>query len=218
LKKIKLKKIATFGHDKGGVGKSTTAINIAVLANADYELTVIDLDPKRQFTVFNSNRKDSKKINQFEPKNKKELVQFAKDYDGLILIDLGGFDSDMFRTALLISDIVIVPLSNSDNDVLGLKDFNKILLDIKQNQEKNNIDFEVAILLNRIHHANKSAHKGLSKYAAKYGFSIFNTVVRNNAIFENMLFCGKSVTEQTKEKPAKIVKKLYKELKEKLEK
>jgi len=210
--------IVTFGHDKGGVGKSTTAINLSVLANKDYDLTVIDLDPKRQFSFFNSKRKEKKQIKQYDAKNPKDLVKFAKNYDGLIFIDLGGFDSNMFRTALLISDIVVVPLSDSDNDILGLKDFNDMLIDIQNSKKNKKISFEIVLLLNRLHHANKSAHKGLSKFAKKYDFSIFDTIIRENAIYKNMLFCGKSATEQTDKNPSKNVKELYKELKNKMEK
>lgn len=213
-----LKKIITLGHDKGGVGKSTTAINIAVELNKEYDLTVIDLDPKKQFTLFNSNRQEDKKIKQFEVSDIKSLVSFAKEYDGLIIIDLGGFDSNFFRTALLITDLMITPLSASDNDIAGIMDFQKIILDVKNQQEKNGIDFDVTILVNRVHHANKSAHRALSQYAEKYDFNIFETVIRDNKEFGNMIFSGKSVSEQTKGTPAINLRKLTNEIKEKLEK
>ena len=211
--KIKnVKSIVTFGHDKGGVGKSTSCINVAVELAKVYNLTVIDLDPKRQFTTFNQNRQN--KINQYEVSNINSLVEFAKVYDGLIIIDLGGFDSDFFRTALLLSDLIIVPLSDSHNDLDGIKDFRKILDDVNLAKEKNKIKSDVRILVNRVHHANKSAHIGLSAYAKKYNFGIFKTVIRDSSIYKNMLFKGKSATELTSGTPGINVVSLCKEIKE----
>lgn len=219
-KKKTLKKIVSTAHDKGGTGKSTTAINTIVELNREYELTVIDLDPKKQFSTFNKLREQKtklEKINQFEVTDSKSLIDFARNYEGLIFIDLGGYDSNLFRQALFISDLLIVPLSSSDNDVLGLKDFAKILGEVRATQKEKEIDAECCILVNRVHHANKSAYNRLSKYAVKHDFTIFDTVIRQNTVYENMISKGKNACEITSGTSGINVKKLVDEIKEKIE-
>lgn len=206
--------VICLAHDKGGVGKTTTMINIAVELNKEYKTTCIDLDPKKQFSVFNNRREQKDKINTIVVKNSKELIENLKAMNGLVLIDLGGFDSDLLRYTLLLSDIAIVPLSNSGNDIEGLRDFRKIIDPVVEQRKKGN-QLDITFLLNRIHHANKSAHKRLSSYAEKNGFNIFDTVITDLTIYGDMIF-GKSATELTSGTAAIRVQRLVEEIKEKI--
>ncbi|RXJ82151.1 ParA family protein [Arcobacter sp. F2176] len=208
-------KVISFAHDKGGVGKSTTIINVAPVLEKEFKLTVIDLDPKKQFTTFNNHREN--KINMVSVSSINDLVEFiSNSKDELVLIDLGGFDSDFFRTALMISDIIIVPLSGSDNDIVGFADFENILLSVISEQKKNGIDIDCTILANRIHHNNKSDFEVLSNRAKELNFNIFNTIIRNSSVYSKMILSGKSATEQTLTTPGLNVLSLVEEIKEKI--
>lgn len=208
-------KVISFAHDKGGVGKSTTIINVAPVLEKEFKLTVIDLDPKKQFTTFNNHREN--KINMVTVSSINDLVEFiSNSKDELVLIDLGGFDSDFFRTALMISDIIIVPLSGSDNDIVGFADFENILLSVISEQKKNGIDIDCTILANRIHHNNKSDFEVLSNRAKELNFNIFNTIIRNSSVYSKMILSGKSATEQTLTTPGLNVLSLVEEIKEKI--
>jgi chromosome partitioning protein len=208
-------KVISFAHDKGGVGKSTTIINVAPVLEKEFKLTVIDLDPKKQFTTFNNHREN--KINMVSVSSINDLVEFiSNSKDEVVLIDLGGFDSDFFRTALMISDIIIVPLSGSDNDIVGFADFENILLSVISEQKKNGIDIDCTILANRIHHNNKSDFEVLSNRAEELNFNIFNTIIRNSSVYSKMILSGKSATEQTLTTPGLNVLSLVEEIKEKI--
>jgi len=55
-----------------------------------------------------------------------------KNSNELILIDSGGFDSDLNRIAIIGADLVITPVSNNLIEIYGLEAFKKILQELKE--------------------------------------------------------------------------------------
>lgn len=198
-------KIITFAHDKGGVGKTTNSINTAVaLESRGYKIKVIDLDKKNQLSLFNKNRvnkANKKPLKQVYSKSiedfKKIVVEEENQNTDILLIDLGGFDSDFFRTALLISDLVIVPLSGSGNDLAGIKDFaSNIIFPLLKEIKSKGRSVDISILVNRVNHNDKITHQILSSYE-KYGLGIYNTIIRDRTIYGDSILTGKAITELT---------------------
>ena len=207
-------KIITIAHQKGGVGKSTIALNLAIELNKKYDLKVIDLDYQKSITIFNETRKEKnlKPLNIIHIENQKELINVLKNNNELILIDSGGFDSDLNRIAIVGADLIITPVSNNLIEIYGLEAFKKILHELKE------IEPEVKsyILLNNIDPKATKALKELKKYIQKNEeyFSLFDTVLRRRADFAKSFEKGKNVIEMDKKsKASKELKKLIKDIK-----
>ena len=71
--------IIVIAHQKGGVGKSTIAANIAVELSKLYEVNVIDLDFQKSLTYFNHRRINEKLkalniVNINTPENLKNIL------------------------------------------------------------------------------------------------------------------------------------------------
>ena len=206
-------KIITIAHQKGGVGKSTIALNLAIELNKKYDLKVIDLDYQKSITIFNETRKEKnlKPLNIIHIENQKELINVLKNNNELILIDSGGFDSDLNRIAIVGADLIIIPVSNNLIEIYGLEAFKKILHELKE------IEPEVKsyILLNNIDPKATKALKELKKYIQKNKeyFSLFDTVLRRRADFAKSFEKGKNVIEMDKKsKASKELKKLIKDI------
>lgn len=206
-------KIITIAHQKGGVGKSTIALNLAIELNKKYDLKVIDLDYQKSITIFNETRKEKnlKPLNIIHIENQKELINVLKNNNELILIDSGGFDSDLNRIAIVGADLIITPVSNNLIEIYGLEAFKKILHELKE------IEPEVKsyILLNNIDPKATKALKELKKYIQKNKeyFSLFDTVLRRRADFAKSFEKGKNVIEMDKKsKASKELKKLIKDI------
>jgi len=194
MKKINKPFVIVFAHKKGGVGKTSTACNVAVeLYKRDYPLSVIDLDSQKQTTKFNNKReKQFKCIDAVS--DPESLISFLKKDTGITIIDLGGYDSNLSRTTLLLADLVIIPLNDSDNELDGLLEFKIIMDEILKVQSS----VQCSILLTRLHHSDTKTHKAISSFVKDLeSFYLFNTVLRSRKEYKRMLGTGKSVSEQT---------------------
>jgi chromosome partitioning protein len=142
--------VIVLGNEKGGSGKSTTAMHVAVaLLQAGQRVATIDLDSRqRSFTHYVDNRRDwatragveldqsrhfcvargfGARIEEIEAQ---EFTAFAEAVGAVeqnhdfVIIDTPGTDSYLMRLAHSMADTLITPLNDSfvDFDVLGVVD------------------------------------------------------------------------------------------------
>lgn len=121
--------IITVGNTKGGVGKTTLAVNLAIArALAGKDVWLIDGD--RQGTAqaaigarAESGQKPGLACAMYPdgPILRTQALQQASKFDDVI-IDAGGRDSTALRAALVISDILLVPFQPRSFDVWALGD------------------------------------------------------------------------------------------------
>ena len=206
-------KIITIAHQKGGVGKSTIALNLAVELNKKYDLKVIDLDYQKSITIFNETRKEKKlkPLNIIRIENQKELIDVLKNNNELILIDSGGFDSDLNRIAMIGADLIITPVSSNLIEIYGLEAFKGILQELKEVEP----EIKSYILLNNIDPKATKSIKELKKYIESNNeyFDLLDSVLRRRADFAKSFEAGKSVVEMDKKsKASKELKNLIKDI------
>jgi len=135
--------VIVLGNEKGGTGKSTTAVHIAVaLAHAGFRVGALDLDARqRTFARYIENRSayavkrsidlptpETVVIADETPESDRErlvvqVAAFARSKD-VIVIDTPGRDSVLGRTAMGVADTLITPLNDSfvDFDLIGQVD------------------------------------------------------------------------------------------------
>ena len=138
------------GNEKGGSGKSTTALHIAVaLLKAGQRVATIDLDSRQQsFTHYIENRRawaERARVklempthycvpraegNSLDANEAKEFASFSSAISAIehshdvVVIDTPGSDTYLMRLAHSMADTLITPLNDSfvDFDVLGTLD------------------------------------------------------------------------------------------------
>lgn len=142
--------VVVLGNEKGGSGKSTTAVHVAVaLMKAGQRVATIDLDGRQKsFTRYIENRRNwakSAKIDleipvhycvergegiKIDENETAEFAGFARAITAVehnhdfVVIDTPGTDSYLSRLAHSMADTLITPLNDSflDFDVLGTID------------------------------------------------------------------------------------------------
>jgi len=137
--------IIAFLQVKGGVGKSTLAENLAVaFAHDNIKVKIIDCDIRQRTCskwVARRNEYHPDKPKVFSSIQVDDLKNAAaedsKNYDALI-IDVQGRDSKSLRTALLISDVIYIPFTPSQNDIETIEELSELLEEtqVQNNQRK----------------------------------------------------------------------------------
>lgn len=142
--------IIAIAHQKGGVGKSTIATNLAVTLKTD----LFDLDRQFSSAEFNKSRieaglpaipcytlEEGNCATPYQtPIKHDDLVDFLLDYSGKkdksIIIDCPGFDCDEVRASLYCGDYILTPVAASQVEVFGLQNFERIIIGTEEVYEK----------------------------------------------------------------------------------
>ncbi len=134
MKKNRLQKVITFCNQKGGVGKTTIAVNLtAMLADAGYKICLVDADRQQSASAWylaRINRLAEKGIapnfqsvaKVYDGMEKQgvlnDVVSLKADYD-VLLIDTPG-KSDVTTLRLMASaDLILIPLPPGNFDFWG---------------------------------------------------------------------------------------------------
>jgi chromosome partitioning protein len=139
--------IISFVNQKGGVGKSTTAINLAAsLKRKNYSLVLIDADPQGSVVQWHAveNNNAFEILHHPEPLDQLDIKELAADYD-YVVIDAPPAIGDIAKSILEVSDLTIVPLSPSALDIWSGWGTLEMIEDAKQT----NPDLIVKLMVNR---------------------------------------------------------------------
>ena len=161
-------KIIVVAIPKGGVGKSALSMNIAPEVKPDY---FYDTDLIPAITTFNGFRPEGSQWNVIRLKNgvdsadkfAADLLE-AKDQGKAVLVDCGGFDSAITRTAVAVSDLILSPFNDDPSDTLGLMEFSKILDDISSKMGRK---ITAHIVMNKVH-PSRSNFRDLDGYLDQF--------------------------------------------------
>lgn len=121
--------ILTVGNTKGGVGKTTLAVQLAIArALAGREVWLIDGDRQGTASAAIAARAEAKRVPGIAcaqyaegPALRAQVMQQRDKWDDII-IDAGGRDSTALRAALILSDTLLVPFAPRSYDVWALDD------------------------------------------------------------------------------------------------
>jgi len=206
--------IISICHQKGGVGKTTLAINLTVeLLRQKKDVVLVDLDAQKIASAFAKTRKSLTGLHLpiFIPKDQEELKSFINNNQNRqLIIDCGGYDSTLTRLSMIGSDMVITPLLPTFPERVGLASFYAISKELSKVKK---ICYN--IVFTRVNPCGKSLIVDAKDYiTSSYPeFNIFNTVIRHRTDYINSLEKGQSVTEFNSKGQASVeIKDLIKEI------
>ncbi|ODN41084.1 AAA family ATPase [Piscirickettsia litoralis] len=150
--------VITIACSKGGVGKSTIATSLAVsLTQAGFTVALLDSDPQFSASLWADTRLDEEglpKIKHVQKigKIKHEALGLSKQFD-YVVIDTGGQDSTEMRQSLVVADLAVIPMRQSQYDLDVIEGMTEIVDDA---QSIGNDKLKTVYILNMVNPNSKS--------------------------------------------------------------
>jgi chromosome partitioning protein len=191
--------IFTVGNTKGGVGKSTIALQLAIgLALDGARVWLVDGDRQRTALGAITARSETGRpmiaaaAYDDGPTLRAQIMQQRGAYDHIV-IDAGGRDSTALRGALTVSDAVLIPFAPRSFDVWALKDMSDLVI-----ESRSIADLQALAFVNKADaqgKENREAAEALADYPA---LALLDVRVTNRKVFADASGAGLHVEEMNR--------------------
>ena len=180
-------------NQKGGVGKTTLSVNIAAaLAHSGARVLLIDADPQGSSLDWSAAREGDpifSVVGLPRASVHKEIGQVGQGYDHII-IDGPPRVTDLARSAIMASDLVLIPVQPSPYDVWAADEVVKPIQEATVYKE----NLKSAFVVNR-KIANTAIGRDVGEALAAYEMPILTSTVTQRVIYAEAAAQGKAVFE-----------------------
>lgn len=183
-------KIISLVSPKGGVGKTTDVIQLATgLARCGYKVAAIETDLQK--SLVNWNRHENAIFDIYQAKDESDVYSLRKslkdEYD-FVIVDGAGHLSAITAACVIVSDLVIVPLSPSPLDFEATGSVFAVVNAVIDDRPK----LVTRILVSRSR-PNAKMTRLLFESIASAGYSRFKTTIKQRESYVTSMLEGKTV-------------------------
>jgi chromosome partitioning protein len=180
-------------NQKGGVGKTTIAVNLAAaLCKARGRVLLIDADPQGSSLDWAAARQGTPLFTVVglpRASIHKEIGELGKNYDHII-IDGPPRVTDVARSAIMASDMILIPVQPSPYDIWAADEVVKLVTESQMYNEKRK---SVFVINRRI--VNTAIGRGVVDALAEYPIPVMDATIVQRVIFAEAAAQGKSIFE-----------------------
>ena len=180
-------------NQKGGVGKTTLSVNLAAsLARAGRRVLLIDADPQGSALDWAAARHEGPLFSVVgfpRPTIHREIAQIGDGYDHIV-IDGPPRVTDLARSAIMASDLVLIPIQPSPYDVWAAEEVVKLIEEARIYKE----NLKCAFVVNR-KISNTAIGRDVGEALSAYPVSVLAASITQRVVFAEAAGQGKAVHE-----------------------
>ena len=198
--------ILTVGNIKGGVGKTTLAINLAIVRAApDCDVLLVDGDEQGTAITFTDLRTDQLGAPGYTAVRlqgtalRTQVRQLATKYDDIV-IDVGGRDTGSLRAALTVSHTLLVPVQPRTFDVWAVDQVAELVREAREI----NSGLRALVVLNAADAQGRDNEEAANVLRDIEGLELLSLTIGRRKAFPNAAAGGRAVTEYTPRDPKAI--------------
>lgn len=178
---------------KGGTGKTTTGYNLAVEMKPH---RVLDQDLHTGLRIL-SQMRDTPLPFPLEHYHSSaallDALQDALERGETVIVDVGGFDSDIARAVCAVADLIICPSNDTPTDKIGLARFDMMLSEVSQSIGRH---LSAHVLLCKAHPTQKHFPQITESLAKAQHLTRMNSVITYRPDHYRSHYQGLGVTER----------------------
>jgi chromosome partitioning protein len=180
-------------NQKGGVGKTTLAVHIATaLAQRGLKVLLVDADPQSSSLDWSASREGEALfpvIGLPKPSLHRDMPAIAADYEAVV-IDGPPRVNELARSAIMASDLVLVPVQPSPYDVWAAEEITTLLQEAAVFKEK----LKSAFVINR-KITNTAIGRDVTEALSQYPLPVLKAHVSQRVGFAESAAQGRTVLE-----------------------
>ena len=189
-------------NQKGGVGKTTLAVNLAAaLTLRGGRVLLIDADPQGSALDWAAAREGDPLfavVGLPRPTVHKEIAVVAQGYDHVV-IDGPPRVTDLARSAIMASDLVLIPVQPSPYDIWAADEVVKLIAEARVYKENLKSVFAVNRKI-----ANTAIGRDVGEALAAYEVPVLKATITQRVVFAEAVAQGKSIFEIDPNGPAAL--------------
>ena len=187
-------------NQKGGVGKTTLSVNLAAsLARTGARLLLIDVDPQGSALDWAAAREGESLFSVIgfpRATIHKEIGKIGQGYDHII-IDGPPRVTDLSRSAIMASDVVLIPVQPSPYDIWSVDEIVKLTEEARVYRDNQKVTF---VINRKI--ANSIIGRDVREALANYSIPTMTAAVTQRVIYAEAVAQGQAVYELDPNGPA----------------